>query len=340
MPNNKSLQFLRGSKDKKESSSDILLYGQPFFETDTNLLYIGDGLSTLNTLSPVNLIYDTVIESQEDFENWYNQLDNNGYKGHSVLIKEGNYIREDGKGLCLPSTLYKIEGVGKAVIQINDFDYDENTNGAGIWYKNRPTAMYYGITGISLKVSTEDTGDKRITCFLNCINLANCTATATRNNADASSGSIVNDCIAFHQCNNLMNCTGFSKYISGDNYIPTFYGCNKLVNCTAAAISEDVYGQIIGFWQCNSLINCAGVAKGGTRPQCYVACNSIINCGSTVDLNHEPETSEHDKYINAYYYCHYCANCFGSVIGGSQIVWQACSYYSPDTCSGSGLTIN
>lgn len=41
--NNKSIQFLRGTLDKKLASTDNLLPGQPLYVTDTNQLIIGGG---------------------------------------------------------------------------------------------------------------------------------------------------------------------------------------------------------------------------------------------------------------------------------------------------------
>lgn len=51
MPNNKSLQFLRGNSTQRKASSEALLAGQPFFEMDSRRLYVGPG--NLNALSPV-----------------------------------------------------------------------------------------------------------------------------------------------------------------------------------------------------------------------------------------------------------------------------------------------
>lgn len=43
MAGNNSIQFLRGLSSARKASSDSLLPGQPFYETDTNLLYCGGG---------------------------------------------------------------------------------------------------------------------------------------------------------------------------------------------------------------------------------------------------------------------------------------------------------
>lgn len=38
-----SIQFRRGDESKRLTSTEVLKAGQPFFEKDTNKLYIGDG---------------------------------------------------------------------------------------------------------------------------------------------------------------------------------------------------------------------------------------------------------------------------------------------------------
>lgn len=64
MANNKSLQFLRGNSTQRQRSTETLLAGQPFYETDTRLLYIGGGslnsaVSILPRLYEVTIFFDT-----------------------------------------------------------------------------------------------------------------------------------------------------------------------------------------------------------------------------------------------------------------------------------------
>lgn len=55
MANNKSIQFLRGDSTKRVASNENLLPGQPFYETDTNRLYIGGASGTaLKTATAIN----------------------------------------------------------------------------------------------------------------------------------------------------------------------------------------------------------------------------------------------------------------------------------------------
>ena len=41
MAGNNSIQFLRGTSTARKASSQTLLAGQPFYETDTKKLYVG-----------------------------------------------------------------------------------------------------------------------------------------------------------------------------------------------------------------------------------------------------------------------------------------------------------
>lgn len=47
------IQFKRGTADKRKINTDVLVKGQPFFETDTNKLYMGDGTTALKSLKPI-----------------------------------------------------------------------------------------------------------------------------------------------------------------------------------------------------------------------------------------------------------------------------------------------
>lgn len=58
MAGNNSIQFLRGTSAQRATHTETSLAGQPIYETDTNKLYIGDGVTAVNALRPVNSISD------------------------------------------------------------------------------------------------------------------------------------------------------------------------------------------------------------------------------------------------------------------------------------------
>lgn len=49
-----AIQVKRGTSTQRKASSDKLLAGQPFFETDTNRVYVGDGTTPLKNLLGAN----------------------------------------------------------------------------------------------------------------------------------------------------------------------------------------------------------------------------------------------------------------------------------------------
>ena len=53
MAGNNSIQFLRGTSTQRNSNANTSLIGQPLFETDTNMLYIGDNSTAINNLQPL-----------------------------------------------------------------------------------------------------------------------------------------------------------------------------------------------------------------------------------------------------------------------------------------------
>ena len=56
MAGNNAIQFLRGSSSSRSSNSTTLLAGQPFYETDTNRLYVGGNSgTTLKNAEPIGL---------------------------------------------------------------------------------------------------------------------------------------------------------------------------------------------------------------------------------------------------------------------------------------------
>ena len=48
------IQFLRGTSAQRANHTEVSTIGQPIFETDTNLLYVGDGVTAIRDLIPVN----------------------------------------------------------------------------------------------------------------------------------------------------------------------------------------------------------------------------------------------------------------------------------------------
>lgn len=304
MANNGAIQFLRGSGHNK---TDVLKDGQPYFDRNNNLLYVGLGTGGLNTLTPVNAFYNTVITNQADFEAWYTQLDAGTYTGSSVLICEGTYTRNDGRGLCLPRTLCNLHGLGQVKININNFSYVAANNKAAVWYSDKSPSPYphTSIRNINLSVS----GTTRVYGFVGCDNLYDCTSTVAGGN----------DMYAFQQCHNLVNCEGIAK-----DYI-AFYDCFYLINCIG---SQSKYG----FVSCRSLANClysGGDSSLGQGRIGYRFCRGLVSCEATVG------SAGGDCSSLGFTHCEKLSNCVGNVTGVSGAhAFDECSMLN--NCAGYG----
>lgn len=76
MAGNERIKFLRGTKAKRQASTANLSAGQPFYETDTNTLYVGNGgllkdtvslsATILNAVYPVGSIYMSVSSTSPE----------------------------------------------------------------------------------------------------------------------------------------------------------------------------------------------------------------------------------------------------------------------------------
>ena len=249
MAGNNSIQFLRGSSAARKASSQTLLAGQPFYEMDTNSLYVGGSNGTsLTAATPVNSYYDTIIHNQTEFEAWYKQLDAGTYTGASVLICNGSYTRSDGKGLHLPKTLRQLQGLGKAAISIDNFR-PSSQNPGGIWVEdNKEEFMPYRIDGIGLFLQVASTLSMEAYGFYNCTNLSNCVSTI-------SGGGLVNKTIAaFHKCARLVNCYGLAQDTDNTSQeLSGFHNCTQLSNCIGYGSGRS-YGY--GFYTCSICSNC------------------------------------------------------------------------------------
>lgn len=100
MANNKSIQFLRGTSAQRSSTSEALMPGQPFIETDTGKLYVGTGAGTTTT----PLATAKPISTNPDLQAFWE-----GVKAKTVAVKAGDrsFIEIEGKifpAICVNST--------------------------------------------------------------------------------------------------------------------------------------------------------------------------------------------------------------------------------------------
>lgn len=268
----------------------------------------GEGVSAtwINIPEGGQTTYDLVIKTQEEFEKWYKTLDDGTCEASSILLvgDGGNleFIRNDGKGLHLPLTLYTIDGTNNAIINIANLEQSQEA----IKYPTRITDTDHYIRNITAITSTPKVSP---IVFHNCANLANCSAFGWR---------------GFNYCTNLVNCDA-----SSDTNGSGFYMCNNLIGCTAG-ITQTPSGYYNAFSQCNLLTNCTGygheVLYSGNATA-FILCKQLVNCiGTGVSLHT-------DGY--GFGLCSYLSNCKeGSTPSTTGLIDSDCKYVDSETVKG------
>lgn len=250
-----------------------------------------NGIFATKTELAANKVYDLIIKTQEEFEEFYAQLDAGTFTGHSVLFvgDGGNlqFTRNDGGCLALPPTLTCVDGINNAIIKItvtNETPRYSGVTPSAIIYKSKNEDTQYSMSNLKLilvanvsaygialcknliNVECEASGYSIPAVFYLCINLVNCVGTAT-NSANTSS-------YVFVLCKYLINCTATAR----DGYSRAFNECETLVNCYGRAISNT---SAVAFYKCVQLSNCMADGYGinsGTNGICYAGCSYCNGC--------------------------------------------------------------
>ena len=88
MPNNKSIQVLRGSGSDK---TEVLLDGQPYFDKTANKLYIGDGVTAISNLKPLQADSPAPYVVNLTTGNWSGSTGNYTYSIAAATHGKGAY---------------------------------------------------------------------------------------------------------------------------------------------------------------------------------------------------------------------------------------------------------
>lgn len=86
----------------------------------------------------------------------------------------------------------------------------------------------------------------------------------------------VSDCVGFHYCRNLTNCT---SYVSGHSANYGYSSCFNLTNCTGTCTLDGAEGA--GFNGCSNLTNCIGTGTGRDNVYGFEDCSNLTNCVGT-----------------------------------------------------------
>ncbi len=126
MAGNGSIQFLRGNSDKRKASNESLLPGQPFYEADTNRLYVGGVNGTsLKIARPIGEEQRVVIGSTNlSIEEFIEKCEAGSYIsiGTEATIKR-----------CINGRDYKIRLIGTSHDDLADQSGSSTTKAKTTW---------------------------------------------------------------------------------------------------------------------------------------------------------------------------------------------------------------
>lgn len=205
-------------------------------------------------------IYDVIIRTQQEFDaliaspTW---LD-----AKSVLfVGDGGtliFLKDDGKGICVPSTVKRISAINLAIINVMNFD---PSNIAAFYYDNLPASNDTYIEHIKLVVHGVTGGT--VTGFHHCTIMRGCTCNVLAYGEEAS---------AFNACSNIESCIGI---VTGTGKQYGFINCSRINTSTALVnLSKDLTNCCF--------YGCAGIESGdaGTGDIGFRGCTHLSNCVS------------------------------------------------------------
>lgn len=235
------LQFMRGTSTAVSSSNPTLKAGQPFYETDSHKLKIGDGSTAWNSLPYIgsSKVYNSVVigssnagytENQVDylcngvndqiqFQNAINSIDNG-----TIYILGGDYYLSDGInsgdqfdgykpisliGAGIDSTILHISNNSSNGIAFFKFcssftvQGDESTSGYGLIQMSDSTVDHISITGCDTAVLVRGSNNTITNC-----NISNWSINGVEIHTGCSNIKVVNNTFQENQ----------TSYTSGANY--------------------------------------------------------------------------------------------------------------------------
>ena len=278
--------------------------------------------------------YDLVIKTQTDFENFYAALDNGTCTAKSVLfVGDGgtaSFVRTDGKGLHLPSTLKVLTGINSAAIRITNFD---GTSLAGIYYTTKPTDTNCSISNIAVTVISSSAS---VVCIQNCINISNCTlkayqyssgtATAVAYCKNISHCDILADCRAnengvlagtsygIYESDYAVDCTIF---VEGANNTAGVEGGNFYFGCVVTVRAVSGTGRAYGYQYAQYLYGCTATIENGYIVRGFEICYYLTACASTIKVSGD--------YNYDYNQCSYPVTCL-SLSSKASAQYSSCYY--------------
>ena len=220
-------------------------------------------------------VFDVVIRTQEEFETLIASSTWLGAKSVCFVGDGGTlkFTRNDGYGITIPNTVFNINGVNNAIINVVDVvGTDDNFNLYAFGYDMVDDSMFdmrlldgivpYHIDGISI-VCNSVSG--HINGFFTCANMTNCNCTVV----SAGYACCYDKCMSVCRCNAMVQA-------SNNKQADAFYECVTITDCFAVATSN---GESYGMRYCSFVDNCIAVAVSSNSVGYGVyGCDMILNC--------------------------------------------------------------
>jgi hypothetical protein len=260
-----------------------------------------DGLAIkINEIYKSYKDYDLKIYTQGDFEAFYTSLDNGTCVAKSVLfVGDGGdkvFVRQDGKGLTLPSTLFILGGINNAIIHVLNHNDRIGNNEAqykpgAIRYNSRPSTDNYMIHNLTIMCkSSKGFASKAIA---NARNISNCTCYSYATGLVDDYG-VQGFSQGIYNCENIINtqCYAYGRQDETSNgaWSIAFASCENIVNCLGVANSKGMYTD--AFNDCKGLVNCK---SGGNT---FRKCVYLINC-TDIDGTYNESLFKQCSFINS-----------------------------------------
>lgn len=211
------------------------------------------------------LSYDLIIRTQNDFDDFCNNLTNGTCTARSVLfVGDGGtleFVKADGLTIDLLFTnVKKISGIKNAIINIQA---EGKSSIIGLRAEADVDNITLKITGARLII-----GFAKFTSATNLTFIGEC--------SDTNSG----PCIGFQQCNNIINC--LADCTSPTSYVHSYKACTNIIN-SKGVISSPLSRNNIGsltcaFYDSTNLSNVEAIINEDT-PNAYgfFYCENISN---------------------------------------------------------------
>lgn len=258
-----------------------------------NLNHIEEGIYELS--ENIQLLFDAVIETQEDFDS---MLADQTWKGYAEIALVGQF-QASGR-IMIPNTVKRIQGFKNASITISS-DGISSQQDFAFGYASKPSGNEYEVESLTIICdSTARVGNDSAfqSCIKNCINIRNVEVSQYGDMGNLATNAVY----CFNNCDGITNC--FSNVITASGI--GFYNCSNILNCHGE--SEAVTYNL--FNECRNIVNCNVLLRNKQfqSPSIFTNCSYITNCQVTFD------ECTSTGVVTGFTFCRNVSNCLSTIV--------------------------